>query len=69
MKTSQMKLEANSVKALIEAINCESGISCRDELKNSLTFVNDVNFLKLKKYRTPLISGDKVTFLSPASGG
>ena len=69
MKTSQMKYPANSVKDLIEIIHNDTGISCKSELKNAITFVNDVNFLKLKRYKTPLEAGDKVTFLSPASGG
>ncbi|WP_240840431.1 MoaD/ThiS family protein [Acidaminobacter sp. JC074] len=64
-----MKLQANSVKDLIDVIHNDSGISCKSQLKNAITFVNDVNFLKLKKYKTPLKTGDKVAFLSPASGG
>ena len=39
------------------------------ELKNAIIYVNDVNFIKLKKYRTKLADGDKVLIMSPASGG
>lgn len=68
-KMTHLEVEAYSVKDLIIAIEKITEVACRKELKNALTFVNEINFLFLKKHNTALKPGDKVTFLSPASGG
>jgi ThiS family. len=39
------------------------------ELKDSLVLVNEKNFVRLKKEKTPLKDGDTVIIMSPASGG
>ena len=69
LKHSHLKIDAKSVKDLIKNIESNTGVKCQKELMNALTFVNEVNFLSLKRYKTPLSKGDKVAFLSPASGG
>lgn len=66
---THISVQAKTIKELINTIQKCTGMTCKNELKNALTFVNEVNFLLLKKYNTPLKSGDKVAFLSPASGG
>jgi len=69
MNLDMLVVEANTIKELIVTIEKDTKIACKSELRNAITFVNQENFLKLKKYNTKLIAGDKVVFLSPASGG
>lgn len=69
MTIDMLVVEAYTIKELIVTIEKETKIACKSELRNAITFVNQVNFLKLKKYNTKLKVGDKVVFLSPASGG
>ncbi len=65
----ECSVEAASVKELFKKLYEMNPVYTVKELKNSIVFVNDVNFLKLKKYKTPLKDGDKVLIMSPASGG
>ncbi|MBI9012394.1 MAG: MoaD/ThiS family protein [Clostridiales bacterium] len=69
MNLDMLNVEAGTIKELIVAIEEKTKIACKSELRNAITFVNQENFLKLKKYNTKLIAGDEVVFLSPASGG
>lgn len=69
LKLSQLTIEASTVKTLIDNIEKKTQITCKKELRQAVIFINEVNFLKLKKYSTKLSPGDTVAFLSPASGG
>lgn len=69
LNTNELNISAENIKSLIDEIEVEASISCKRELKQAIIFVNEVNFLNLKKYRTKLQTGDKVVFLSPVSGG
>lgn len=63
-----IEVEASDVKELISVV--AERFSIREkEVKQFLIYVNDVNIASLKMYKTKLKDGDKVMFLSPASGG
>ena len=65
----QCSLESKNVKELFKKLYEMNPVYTVKELKNAIIYVNDVNFIKLKKYRTKLADGDKVLIMSPASGG
>ena len=62
-----IEVEASDVKELISVV--AERFCIREEVKQFLIYVNDVNIASLKMYKTKLNDGDKVMFLSPASGG
>ncbi len=65
---SEVTVEATTVRGLLKTLSVVC--SCEQkELKRYLIFVNDVNIVNLKMWRTKLEDGDVVMFLSPASGG
>jgi molybdopterin converting factor small subunit len=66
---SYWEVEASCISDLLKKLAKEFPIYTYKELKNSVIMVNDVNFLKLKKYKTELKDGDSVFIMSPASGG
>ncbi len=68
-KLKSVEIEAKTVMDLLKKLEQNYGVYTAKELKNSIIIVNDVNFVKLKKYRTPLKNGDKILIMSPASGG
>ena len=65
----ECSLEAKNIKELFKELYEMNPVYSVKELKNAIIYVNDVNFIKLKKYRTKLADGDKVLIMSPASGG
>lgn len=69
IQTSYMDIEANSIDELFRKIEKNNDNIKYKELKKAIIFVNDVNILKLTKYKTPLQSGDEVVILSPVGGG
>ncbi|MFA6867273.1 MAG: MoaD/ThiS family protein [Clostridia bacterium] len=68
-KMAKTQLEASTLKDLLEKIAVKYPVYSYKELKNSVILINEVNFIKLKKFRTPLKDGDVVFIMSPASGG
>jgi len=61
-------VESSSVKELCEVIAKRYNVPVKD-VKQFLIYVNEVNIVDLKTFRTPLKDGDKLMFLSPSSGG
>jgi molybdopterin converting factor small subunit len=68
-KMANCELEADNILELLEVLAKSYPVYTVKELKNSVIMVNEVNFLKLNKFKTKLNSGDKVFIMSPASGG
>jgi molybdopterin converting factor small subunit len=66
---SYWEVDATDIKELLKTLCKKFPIYTYKELKNSVIMVNNVNFLKLKKYKTKLKKGDSVFIMSPASGG
>lgn len=67
-KEKEITVDCSNVKELLSIIAERYSISLKDA-KQFLVFVNDVNIVNLKTFRTPLKDGDKVEFLSPSAGG
>lgn len=67
-KEKMIELDVKSVKELLEKVAERYNVKVKD-VKQHLIFVNEVNILSLKRYRTELKDGDIVYLLSPASGG
>lgn len=68
-KMAKWQTEAATIGELLEKLAKEYPVYTVKELKNSVIIVNEVNFLKLKKYKTKLKNGDAVFIMSPSSGG
>lgn len=68
-KMAKTEIEAVSIKELLEILANKYPVYTYKELKNSVILVNQINFLQLKKFRTPLKNNDVVFIMSPASGG
>lgn len=66
---SDCEIEAATINELLAILEKDYKKYTAKELKNSIIIVNDVNFLKLNKYKTKLADGDTVLIMSPASGG
>lgn len=64
-----IETEASSIEELLEQLEKRFKVHTAKDLRNSIIIVNDVSFLKLKKYKTRLEKGDRVFIMSPASGG
>ena len=64
-----LKVEADTVAKLMVAVNMQCPALSVKELKHSVIFVGDKNIAELKMFRTRLNDGDKVTIMSPVSGG
>lgn len=60
--------KAKDVKALVGII-AEKFCIREKEVRQFLIYVNEENIASLKMYKTKLNDGDKIMFLSPASGG
>lgn len=67
-KEKEINVEAKNVKELLGVIADRYNVSVKD-VKQFLIYVNEVNIVDLKTFRTPLKDGDKLMFLSPSSGG
>ena len=63
--TARVKFQVRSIISVVAERFCIR----EKEVKQFLIYVNDVNIASLKMYKTKLNDGDKVMFLSPASGG
>lgn len=66
---AECEINADSIDELfckLEKLNPK--YSAKD-LRDSIVIVNDVNIIKLRKYKTKLKDGDTVLIMSPASGG
>lgn len=68
-KMANWETSADNIETLLKNLYKEFPIYTVKELKNSVIMVNNINFLKLKKYKTRLNDGDTVFIMSPASGG
>lgn len=66
---AKWEVEATTLIELLEKLASNFPVYTVKELKNSVIMVNEVNFLKLRKYKTKLKDGDSVFIMSPASGG
>lgn len=69
LQVDQLTIQGRTVKEVIRNIDSLYDVNCRPILKNSIIFVNQVNFLKLKRYKTCLSEDDELVFLSPVAGG
>lgn len=67
-KEKEIQIEAGTVKDLCQAIADRYSVPFKD-VKQFLIYVNGVNIVDLKTFRTPLKDGDNLMFLSPSSGG
>ncbi len=64
-----IETDAGSIEELLEHLEHRFKIHSAKDLHDSIIIVNDVSFLKLKKFKTKLKEGDTVLIMSPASGG
>ncbi|NCA67383.1 MAG: hypothetical protein EOM87_04905 [Clostridia bacterium] len=64
-----VELEVKNIEELFTQLEEKYKKYSAKELRNSIVIINDVNFMKLKKYKTKLKDGDNVLIMSPASGG
>ncbi|MDD3947753.1 MAG: MoaD/ThiS family protein [Clostridia bacterium] len=60
--------EAKDIKQLLLLVQAASGIPVK-ELKQAVIFVNDTPIDKLGLFRAKLNGGDRISIISPASGG
>lgn len=60
--------DARDVRELLQYLEAAAGIPCK-ELKKAVIFVNGTPIDKTGMFRTKLHGGDRVSVLSPASGG
>lgn len=67
--TPVFETDVSSIEELLEQLEKTFNKHSAKDLRNSIIIVNDVSFLKLKKYKTILKDGDTVFIMSPASGG
>lgn len=68
-KRSGVRVEAGSIKELLERLAAlDEGVTL-PTLRNSLIFVNGDSIQKLKGFRTKLVAGDEVQIFSPMGGG
>ncbi len=67
--TACCEMNVASIGELLEALEKQYNKYSAKYLRNSIIIVNEVNFMKLNKFRTKLKDGDTVLIMSPASGG
>lgn len=68
-KRSGVRVEAGSIKELLERLAVlDEGVTL-PALRNSLIFINGDSIQNLKGFRTKLVDGDEVQIFSPMGGG
>lgn len=66
---SSLEVNASTIDEALKLISNEYENIKLSTLKNSLIFVNSVNIVELKMFKTILSDRDEVMILSPTAGG
>lgn len=69
LKTNMLEVDGKTIKEIIRNIDKRYEISCKQVLKHSVIFVNNVSFSDLKRFKTTIKATDEIVFLSPVAGG
>lgn len=66
---AELDIDADNIHTLLKIIADTTDKFTIDDLKNSIIFVDGVNIMDIKKYKTKLNNSSEVLFLSPVGGG
>jgi molybdopterin converting factor small subunit len=58
-----------TVEGALKMINASYGGTTLKELKSCIIFVNGINIVDLKRFKTKIKAGDEIQIFSPLGGG